>query len=381
MDEPKLNTTRLHRVLRNLCYHTPTRTWIIRALLSVLQRTGDCHLVEGHCSSIMEGSVLVGRGSCDSRTLQRPAKKSSSGSSQQTTSGPSSGSSLSSGSSSSQVDILNTPSRPPPVDLRLGLQPSWLSISLDAALGSRANVFQMHRGHGKKTPANTAVNIHPQAAPVVCRNVLDTLISLAKSFPSQFLPQTKAKEAAACAESEQDKAKDMAQSKPVGSKPTDSAKVDSSSSSKVPDLEFWDLLVRLDGITSGKKGKSFHYHHQRQQSTSETDTPVMSFDASPLGQLMSMLAHPVLRRSQLLTDRLLRLLGLVSMGLQEINQPSTSSNTTTTSTVVPSANSTATNNLVPSSTSLSSGEIFQILTFGRALHRTFYSLCTQNPGV
>ena len=38
-----------------------------------------------------------------------------------------------------------------------------------------------------------------------------------------------------------------------------------------------------------------------------------------MGQLMSMLQHPVVKRSQLLTDRLLRLLGLVSIGLPEIN--------------------------------------------------------------
>lgn len=30
VDEPRLNTTRLHRVLRNLSYHTPTREWIIK---------------------------------------------------------------------------------------------------------------------------------------------------------------------------------------------------------------------------------------------------------------------------------------------------------------------------------------------------------------
>lgn len=30
VDEPRLNTGRLHRVLRNLCYHSTTRQWIIR---------------------------------------------------------------------------------------------------------------------------------------------------------------------------------------------------------------------------------------------------------------------------------------------------------------------------------------------------------------
>ncbi len=30
LDDPRLNTGRLHRVLRNLCYHANTRQWVIR---------------------------------------------------------------------------------------------------------------------------------------------------------------------------------------------------------------------------------------------------------------------------------------------------------------------------------------------------------------
>lgn len=41
IDEPKLNTTRLHRVLRNLCYHGPTRDWVIKSLLSILERSNE----------------------------------------------------------------------------------------------------------------------------------------------------------------------------------------------------------------------------------------------------------------------------------------------------------------------------------------------------
>jgi E3 ubiquitin-protein ligase HUWE1 len=70
-------------------------------------------------------------------------------------------------------------------------QGTWLSMSLEAALGCRANVFQVHKT-GKKHSSNTSgtVTIHPQAAPVVCRHALDTLIALAKIFPGQFLPST-----------------------------------------------------------------------------------------------------------------------------------------------------------------------------------------------
>lgn len=47
-------------------------------------------------------------------------------------------------------------------------QPSWLSISLDAALGCRTSVFQIVRPCGGRRPS-PQVAIHPQASPVVCR--------------------------------------------------------------------------------------------------------------------------------------------------------------------------------------------------------------------
>lgn len=41
VDEPKLNITRLHRVLRNLCNHIPTRQWIIQSLLSIMEKAKE----------------------------------------------------------------------------------------------------------------------------------------------------------------------------------------------------------------------------------------------------------------------------------------------------------------------------------------------------
>jgi E3 ubiquitin-protein ligase HUWE1 len=274
VDDARLNTNRLHRVLRNLCYHGPTRAWIVRALLSMLQKTGV------QCKPACSGA-----------------------------------SSVAATSSASNIVVCDNPDAPRP-------QSAWLSISLEAALGCRANVFQMQKpagsAHGKKTPVSNSaslVTIHPQAAPIVCRHVLDTLISLAKSFPSYFLPLSSA---AAGAQAKADAAAEA----------MDKASKDSSSSSgpKTPsssrleparDVDFWELLVRLDGSVGSKKGKSFQkqFHTAPTDSSSGSGTEgAQSFDASPLGQLMSMLAHPVVRRSQQLTDRLLRLLGLVSIG-------------------------------------------------------------------
>ena len=62
-----------------------------------------------------------------------------------------------------------------------GGQNSWLNISMDAALGFRANVTRYGGQGGKKSSSSSAsISVHPQAAPVVCRHTLEVLISLAK---------------------------------------------------------------------------------------------------------------------------------------------------------------------------------------------------------
>lgn len=41
IDDTKLNFSRLHRIIRNLCYHAPTREWIVTALLSIINKTNE----------------------------------------------------------------------------------------------------------------------------------------------------------------------------------------------------------------------------------------------------------------------------------------------------------------------------------------------------
>lgn len=183
VDEPKLNTSRLHRVLRNLCYHSQTRGWVIRSLLSILQRSS-------------ESEVCVETSRLEDSRGKRSAQGGCGGKGSATPSLPTS-------SSSSSLELLNR------VESRSSSQLSWLSVSMDAALGCRTNIFQIQRVSGRKhadrhsaggsTGSGTlggvsgatagvtcaggggsTVHIHPQAAPVVCRHVLDTLIQLAK---------------------------------------------------------------------------------------------------------------------------------------------------------------------------------------------------------
>ncbi|XP_036889651.1 E3 ubiquitin-protein ligase HUWE1 isoform X9 [Sturnira hondurensis] len=292
VDEPKLNTSRLHRVLRNLCYHAQTRHWVIRSLLSILQRSSESELcIETPKLSSSEEKGKKSSKSCGSSSHEnRP------------------------------LDLLHK------MESKSSNQLSWLSVSMDAALGCRTNIFQIQRSGGRKhtekhASSGSTVHIHPQAAPVVCRHVLDTLIQLAKVFPSHFTQQ-RTKETNC--ESDRER----------GSKQACSPCSSQSTSSGIC-TDFWDLLVKLDNMNVSRKGKN-SVKSVPVSTGSEGESSPYSLEASPLGQLMNMLSHPVIRRSSLLTEKLLRLLSLISIALPEnkVSETQTNSNSSTSSTTV-----------------------------------------------
>lgn len=80
--------------------------------------------------------------------------------------------------------------------------------------------------------------------------------------------------------------------------------------------DFWDLLVKLDNMNVSRKGKA-SMKTVPLGGGAEADGAQFSLETSPLGQLMNMLSHPVIRRSSLLTEKLLRLLSLISIALPD----------------------------------------------------------------
>ncbi|XP_029361459.1 E3 ubiquitin-protein ligase HUWE1 isoform X8 [Echeneis naucrates] len=280
VDEPKLNTSRLHRVLRNLCYHSQTRGWVIRSLLSILQRSS-------------ESEVCVETSRLEDSRGKRSTQGGSGGKGSTIPSLPSS-------SSSSSLELLNR------VESRSSSQLSWLSVSMDAALGCRTNIFQIQRASGRKhadrhSAGGSTVHIHPQAAPVVCRHVLDTLIQLAKVFPSHFTQQ---------------RCKDLNPSSNVSNTQNSLGSSAVTPQSLGISTDFWDLLVKLDNMNVSRKGKA-SMKTVPLGGSAEAEGAQFSLETSPLGQLMNMLSHPVIRRSSLLTEKLLRLLSLISIALPD----------------------------------------------------------------
>lgn len=82
--------------------------------------------------------------------------------------------------------------------------------------------------------------------------------------------------------------------------------------------DFWDMLLKLDSCAS-KKGKSVARTHSSTSLGAELEHNVTTFEVSAFGQLISMLNWSVIKRSSQLTDKLLRLLSLISIGLTEVN--------------------------------------------------------------
>ncbi|KAL0267717.1 UNVERIFIED_CONTAM: hypothetical protein PYX00_009908 [Menopon gallinae] len=258
----RLNINRLHRVITNLCCHPPTRDFVIRTLISIMEK----------CNESRSNAVVSSpRQTSPKRKIPR-----SSFYAQSCTSG--------------EPEIVNQSTDP---------APTWLNLSMDAALGCRVNVFQVQlKRYGKRSVDNYvahSVSIHPQAAPIVVRKAMDLLFTLTKVFQNEFLPK-KSKEA--------DKSCEISAGKRQIVTP------------------FWDILVRLENLNSGKFSKKGKSALKSLTSTpfSEVEPRASSFDRSLMGHLVTMLTCPLIKSSTELTDKLLHILNLISDGFTEINE-------------------------------------------------------------
>ena len=126
IDDTRLNTAKLHKVVRNLCIHGPSRAWIIKALLSILEKvSGKPDTTTTSCLSIepvrSNKAIAVGQGA---------ALKNSS-----------------LNTSTNSIDQIKSSTA------MISYQPSWLTMSIDGAFGSKTNVFTIYRSNTKKAQA------------------------------------------------------------------------------------------------------------------------------------------------------------------------------------------------------------------------------------
>lgn len=131
----KICTLRFHRVIRNLCYHIPTRDWIIRTILSIIERSN-----------------------------YNPRQN-------------------------DQQQMISN--RPYWLNIRLDAALGNRNNIFIIKRKCHANDDDMEVDeifNDTSAIDEYSIAIHPQAAQTVCRHALDLLIALAKNFPANFLP-------------------------------------------------------------------------------------------------------------------------------------------------------------------------------------------------
>lgn len=249
---------RLHRLIRNVCFHGPTRQFIIASLLEFVERA--------KLASIERKTQSIGK------------------------------------------DAL----------LKLGIQNlsvSWPSIAFESAFGAKTKVFHLDSSRLSTFPGecNPMIFIHPEAASFICCKVFDILIYLAKTFPDDF-SSTSTKEPTSVQlsstitlELNQDINSSLLSAN--SNSATKKSQHGHSGSQSI-----FDVMLHHDSIHGNKKAKgSSKHHHGSNVSLNLSDLTESSISSafdiqSPFLQLLNLLSQPFINKTSSLSDKLIRLL-------------------------------------------------------------------------
>jgi len=300
LDQNKLHNNRLHRIIRNLSQHSPTRAWILLSLLAIIKE------MRKSPSSTVDPSPIP---NCPMPPTLRGHDVHSisyTGSQHGSEAPEASGSSLASGGVVSCTPVVVS-SQPQAATSH------WLDMSINAALGSHAKIFQFTvdsspPGKGGKGGSSSAssmsddissrVNVHPLAATSICHNILDLLVFLGRNFGSSFLPSELLPRAGGSDKGTSSEGED------------EQKKKEEAVGGEVIVTSFWQILLKLDS-SSGKKGKGalkgFKYCGLKSIPTNQS-----LFSNSILGQLMDLLSLDIIIDNPSLVDKLLKTLSIAS---------------------------------------------------------------------
>ncbi|UXI19882.1 hypothetical protein NH340_JMT05825 [Sarcoptes scabiei] len=215
LNENVINVIRLQRLIKNLCYHQQSRQWVIQSLLEIIKNA---------IYSADNKSHFI-----------KPEQSNRNFSEKQMV--------------------------------------SWNSIYINSSFGSKTKVFcanDIDRDTNKLSPSvnSYSIIIHPQVSFFVCKNVLDMMIILAKTFPDQFIHNIV--------------------------------------STKKNSTQFFDTLLRQDFIMNVKRSKS-----RTDNQITKVGQSSKPLELSPLTQLLNLLSSPFVKKNRVLTDRLIRLVGFI----------------------------------------------------------------------
>ncbi|XP_003380634.1 putative HECT-domain protein [Trichinella spiralis] len=301
VDDSRLSTARLTRILRTVCAHPGTREWLLRALVSILQRTWMS-------LDLVGGSTLGGVRPSDpefgdlssytfSPTPSRSTVVTRSSHRRNEAAGAAGGLHLSSANSENK---------------------GWLSMTVTSKLGNCVEVFRISKpttSGGKRAllfPQLTPVLLHPLVVPAVSTAVINTIAAIAKSYSHSFFPQlrkllnsqsnaanTGDSASASIAEAEGGSTAQQAGSARQGDEqqPQSASKMPTlrrRSSSAVDRMrsDFWDILTKLNNPSSANSRTK---HSPKIVSLGFPDTTAQcGVEDSLFGQLVLFLRHPVI---------------------------------------------------------------------------------------
>ncbi|KAH9407759.1 E3 ubiquitin-protein ligase huwe1 [Tyrophagus putrescentiae] len=253
VSDASTSIARLHRLVRNVCYHLPTRQWVISSLLEILERAKLSATEQKFYSTSDETFAKYG--------------------------------------------IQNR-------------QVSWLSLVFESAFSVKMNVFQLDPSKASTRECYSAVvHIHPQAVPFVCRKVLDILIYIAKSFPDDFITVPSRESLAVPANTTT-----TPESEPAAASTPTSGSSTKKHSLVYHQKSIFDVLMSQESIHGSKRSKGLKHFgsnaslNNTESSDSSSSKGAVIVSESPFSQLLNLLSQPFISKSYTLSDRLIRLL-------------------------------------------------------------------------
>ncbi|KAI0983462.1 hypothetical protein GJ496_002586 [Pomphorhynchus laevis] len=262
-DNSRIQFSRLQRIIRNLCYHFPTRVWIINSLFDIIIRcTGNVEVARIH--------RIAKHGSHLNRKLSDET----------------------SGSTSENKSVFS----------------NWLTMTVQSPFGHKASVLKTHKfvKHGSFNTLHFTIN--SAVCSSICSQLLDTLILLSKLFAHHFL-LTISLPLEYGNELNKDCNFVKASSLPNAA---------NESSDRAP--SFWDMVVYLDTVCARQK----HQLRGHGKLCSHLNVPFnkthiaqnrSKIDYSPFALILTLFDHNVINSDQILIEKLFKLTAHLSASL------------------------------------------------------------------
>ncbi|XP_070138870.1 E3 ubiquitin-protein ligase HUWE1 isoform X1 [Drosophila bipectinata] len=293
VEDQKMNSMRLHRVIRNLCHHEPTRDWVISALISIVQKTNEDNgnFGAGQAGSKPEWLKLRVDAAFGYKSNIFLINKHPEGNSR----------SISINPQAAQMIVRNC------LDMLFVLAKHYPAsfVPFNRETVKARRFMSSLYGNSDAVPPGGTLDFRSRFCRYQVANRLRGMLDdppASKPTPLDESPSTSKAAAAKAAAT-------------AGKVPNNSG------SSSIPyqtnAKNFWDVVMNIDRQTEVRLAHvaDFPLTSQPAWEWQPNNTEFLSFSDSPFGQLLEMLPYKVICRSPHLTDMLVKLLASLSTEL------------------------------------------------------------------